>query len=45
MNFNFTSVLITQLGSDNDIYENKCGKYLVKSVKNGSLYLLNLPPY
>ena len=38
-------ILITQLGSDNDIYENKCGKYLVKSVKNGSLYLLNLPPY
>ena len=42
MNFNFTNVLITQLGSDNDIHESNLGKYLVKSVTNGRLYLLSL---
>ena len=35
-------ILITQLGSKNDIHESNLGKYLVKSVTNGRLYLLSL---
>ena len=38
-------ILKTLLGPNNDIHESETGKYLVKSAKNGRLYLLDLHPY